>query len=107
MTHLTRQEEQILLAVLSLKDEAYLVPIREKIKEFTGKAYSVGTIYVPLNRLEKKGFLKSHLGQPTAVRGGKAVKFYRPTTQGLNALEGLHILHERMWRHFCPNPQKK
>lgn len=107
MTYLTRQEEQVLMAVLNLEDKAYLVPIREKIKEFTGKSYSLGTIYVPLNRLEKKGYLESFLGEATPVRGGKAVKYYRLTQKGLDALEEIRILHHKMWKDFSLNLNKK
>lgn len=107
MTYLTRQEEQILMAVLDLEDKAYLVPIRKKIKEFTGKAYSLGTIYVPLNRLEKKGYLESFLGEPTSVRGGKAVKYYRLTKKGLEALEKIRILHNRIWKNYAVNLDNK
>lgn len=107
MTYLTRQEEQILMAVLDLEDEAYLVTIRKKIKEYTGKSYSLGTIYVPLNRLEKKGYLESLLGEPTAVRGGKGIKYYRLTQKGLNALEEIRVLYHKMWKDFSLNLNKK
>ncbi|MBD3414541.1 MAG: hypothetical protein GF421_08945 [Candidatus Aminicenantes bacterium] len=107
MTYLTRQEERVLMAVLNLEDEAYLVTIREKIREFTEKSYSLGTIYVPLNRLEKKGYLESFLGKATPVRGGKAVKYYRLTQQGLDALEEIRILHHKMWKDFSLNLNKK
>jgi len=107
MAHLTRQEEQVLMAVLNIGDEAYLVTIREKIKEFTGKSYSFGTIYVPLNRLEKRGYLESYLGEPSSIRGGKAVKYYSLTKQGLDVLEEIRLLHHRMWKNFAPSPDKK
>jgi DNA-binding PadR family transcriptional regulator len=107
MAYLTRQEEQLLLAVLALEDNAYLVTLRKKIKEFTGKSFSLGTIYVPLNRLEKKGCLSSYLGEPTAVRGGKAIKYYRLTQQGFKALEEIRLLHNRMWKNFALSPDKK
>ncbi len=107
MSYLTRQEEQVLMAVRNLNDEAYLVTIREKVKKFTGKSFSLGTIYVPLNRLENKGYLESFLGKPTAVRGGKAVKYYRLTKQGIGALEEIRLLHKRMWKNLAFNPDKK
>jgi len=107
MTYLTRQEEQVLMAVLNLEDKAYLVNIRKKIKEFTGKSYSLGTIYVPLNRLEKKGYLESFLGEATPVRGGKAVKYYRLTQKGLDALEEIRVLYHKMWKDFSLNLNKK
>ena len=75
MKILTRQEEQILLAIFQLKKDAYLIPVRERIKEFTGKYYSVGTIYAPLNRLRIHGYLDTYLGEPTAGRGGKAIQY--------------------------------
>jgi DNA-binding PadR family transcriptional regulator len=107
MAYLTRQEEQVLMAVLNLEDKAYLVTIREQIKQFTGKSYSLGTIYVPLNRLEKKGYLDSFLGEPTGLRGGKAVKYYRITKQGLAALDKIRTLHHRMWENFSLSLKKK
>jgi len=107
MAQLTRQEEQVLLAVFDLEEQAYLITIREKVKEFTGKVFSLGTIYVPLNRLEKKGCLESRLGEPTAMRGGKAVKYYSLTQQGINILEEIRVLHERMWKKFALDLNKK
>ncbi len=57
----TKNEEQILLAIYHLEDEAYLIPIRAEIKKYTGKTYSVGTIYAPLNRLHEYGYLKTYV----------------------------------------------
>ena len=61
MVDLTKKEEQILLAIYQIGSNAYLITIREQIKKFTGKYYSVGTIYAPLNRLHINGFLESHV----------------------------------------------
>ena len=100
MKVLTRQEEQILLAVYHLKDNAYLVPLREEIKKYTGKYFSVGTIYAPLNRLCMNGYLESYLGEPTNLRGGKAIKYYRLTKRGFEALAEVKRLQEEMWKGF-------
>lgn len=100
MKTISRQEEQILLAIHNLGKDAYLITIREKIVEYTGKDYSVGTIYVPLNRLDKNGYLESFSGEADAVRGGKAKKFYRITTKGYEALMDLKKNHEMMWEGF-------
>ena len=98
MKSLTRQEEQILLAVHNLGENAYLITIREKIKEFTGKYFSVGTIYAPLNRLDMKGYLESYQGDANSFRGGKAKKFYKVTSQGYQALYEIKKTQERMWK---------
>ena len=96
----TKKEEQILLAIYNLKDNAYLIPIREKIKEFTGKYYSVGTIYVPLNRLHNFGYLTAHVQKPDDSTGGKPIKYYRITKRGFRALEALKKQNEMMWEGF-------
>lgn len=100
MKTITRQEEQILLAVYHLDEGAYLVPIREEIKKYTGKSYSVGTIYAPLNRLCMNGYLDSYHGEPNAVRGGKAIKFYRLTKKGFEALAAVKKMQDVMWTGF-------
>lgn len=97
MKSVTRQEEQILLAIHNLDDDAYLITIREKIKEYTGKYYSVGTIYAPLNRLDKLGYLETYYGDANAIRGGKAKKFYKITKQGYEALAEIKEQHDLMW----------
>ena len=58
MKYLSRPEEIVLLAVLKLKGNAYGVSIRKLVQEITEKYWSIGAIYVPLERLEKKGFVK-------------------------------------------------
>jgi DNA-binding PadR family transcriptional regulator len=96
----TKKEEQILLAIYHLKDEAYLIPIREKIKEFTGKYFSVGTIYVPLNRLHAHGYLTASTQKPDASTGGKPIKYYKLTERGLAALAALEKQNRLMWKGY-------
>lgn len=100
MKVLTRQEEQVLLAVHHLKDNAYLIPIREQIKKYTGKYYSVGTIYAPLNRLTISGYLESSLGDANPERGGKAIKYYKITGKGYRALAEIKKVRDKMWAGF-------
>jgi PadR family transcriptional regulator PadR len=100
MKAFTKKEEQILLAIYHLKDDAYLIPIREKIKEYTGKYYSVGTIYVPLNRLHVYGYLTAQVQKPDASTGGKPIKYYKLTKRGLAALAALEKQNKMMWEGF-------
>ena len=94
----TKNEEQILLAIYHLGEEAYLIPIREEIKKYTGKYYSVGTIYAPLNRLHKYGYLETFVKKPESPGTGKPIKYYRLTKNGLKALAQLKKQNELMWR---------
>jgi PadR family transcriptional regulator PadR len=97
MKYLTRKEELILLAVFKLGDGASLVRIREHLTASTGHEWTVGNVYVPLDRMSKLGYLESRIGNPTAQRGGKAVKFYLLSKKGENALLELRRVHDKMW----------
>ena len=80
-------EQLVLLAVLRLNDGAYAVPVRAEICERAGRDVSRGAIQVTLDRLERKGLLRSRLGGPTAERGGKAKRMFTMTAAGSNALQ--------------------
>ena len=51
-------EHVVLLAVLRLGDSAYAVSIRDEIERRTDRRVSRGSVYVTLDRLETKGYLK-------------------------------------------------
>jgi len=46
MKLLSRTEEFILLAALYLKEEAYSVQIRRRLKDVTGKIWSYGALFI-------------------------------------------------------------
>jgi DNA-binding PadR family transcriptional regulator len=97
MKYLTRQEELVLLAVFRLKENAYLISIQDHLNHFTGKDWSISSVYIPLSRLEKKNYLKTTIGEVTEKRGGKAIKYYQVTKAGLKALAELEAVNEIMW----------
>ena len=94
----TKNEEQILLAIYHLEDEAYLIPIRTEIKKYTGKTYSVGTIYSPLNRLHEYGYLKTFIKKDRTFGSKKPIKYYRLTKSGYRALAQIKQQNELMWK---------
>lgn len=98
MEILTKLEELVLIAVLKLKDEAYGISIYRIIVELTGKEATVSAVYFPLERLVRKGYLRSHQGAPTPKRGGMSKKFYRVTKSGIQALRDNRSLSEAAWR---------
>jgi len=65
-------EQVVLLAILRLGDDAYAVTIRDEILQCTGRDVSRGSIYITLDRLETKGYLRSRLADSTPERGGRA-----------------------------------
>jgi DNA-binding PadR family transcriptional regulator len=98
VSNLGEFEQVVLLAVLRLGDEAYAVPILEEIAHHTGRAVSRGSVYVTLDRLETKGYLRSLLGDPTAERGGRAKRYYSLRPRGVEALRDSRRTLIAMWR---------
>ena len=94
----TKKEEQILLATFRLGEDAYLIPIREEIRKFTGKTYSVGTIYAPLNRLHVHGYLSTRIEKSAPNTMGKPIKYYSLTKKGMDALQSIKAQTDLMWR---------
>jgi len=79
-------ESLLMLAVLRLGEDAYGVSIRHELLTVAKKDVAIGAIYTAFDRLERKGFVESWLGNPTAVRGGRAKRYYRLTPGGLKLL---------------------
>jgi len=96
-TYLGEFEEIVMLASAVLKDEAYAVPITEKIQSETGRQITISTVHTALYRLEKKGFLKSKVGGVTNERGGRRKRLYSITSAGFNALLEVAELRKGMW----------
>lgn len=100
MKSISIREEQIMLAIGYLKDEAYLVAIRKHLSEVMGKEWSIGAIHIPLRRLEKAGIVTASFGEATAVRGGRRKKIYRLTESGLAALQENKRINDVLWEDF-------
>ena len=98
MKLLTRAEELILLAVWKLKNNAYCIPIREQLSAITRENWSLGSIYMPLDRLVKKGYLDSYLSESTPERGGRHKRIYKLTDEGKKALLLVRQVQAKMWR---------
>ena len=96
----TKLEENVLLTILKLKDDAYIVSIKDRLERFTNKNLSFGALYVSLNRLIKYGYLESGIGESSSVRGGKAKKYYKLTKDGISALKDIRRLQRLMWKDF-------
>jgi PadR family transcriptional regulator PadR len=83
-------EQLILLALVRLGSDAYGVTIRQEIEERTGRVISPGALYTALDRLEKRGFVSSRLGDPTPERGGKRKRLYTVRPAGERALARIY-----------------
>jgi PadR family transcriptional regulator, regulatory protein PadR len=89
-------EHMIVLALLQLEDQAYGVTVRQEIEFRTKRDVSIGAVYATLDRLERKGYVKSYLGDPTPERGGRSKRFFRVTAKGLAAVNRTQRALQRM-----------
>ena len=99
MEILSRSEEIVLMAVWHLQKEAYGVRILEKLRLITGTSWTIGAIYAPLHRLEKKGFVETRAGDPLPERGGRSRIYYRVTRRGKEAMAESKRVHESLWKN--------
>jgi PadR family transcriptional regulator, regulatory protein PadR len=100
-TYLGEFEELVLLTIGSLKDEAYGVSIKLEIETRAGRIPSIGALHSALNRLEKKGFIKSTESGATQERGGRRKRFYSLTAFGRQALSRSYSLRNELI-HLIP-----
>ncbi len=80
-------EEIVLLTVGILYEDAYAVSITKEITKQSGRSVNVSAVHKSLYRLEKKGMLKSYLGEPESKRGGKRKRLFTITPFGKKALD--------------------
>ncbi len=97
MKLLSNQDEILMLAIRALGNEAYGVTIRRYVSKVTGKDWSIGAIYDPLYRLEKKEFIKSELSNPTNERGGRSKRMFSITDSGIKALNEHKLVRDKLW----------
>jgi PadR family transcriptional regulator PadR len=91
-------EELTLLAVCAMKGEAYGVPVQQFIERATGRRVTMGAVYRALERLEDKRCVRSFLGEPAQVRGGKRKRLFEATAEGIRMVKTLRQVRERIWR---------
>ena len=91
-------EHVVLLSILRLDDEAYAVSIRDEIARCTGRDVSRGSVYITLDRLETKGYLRSRLADATPERGGRAKRYYVLRPRAVEALKESRRALVALWR---------
>jgi len=97
-TYVGELELMVLLALVRLGDEAYGVPISKELLDLAGREVALGSVYAALDRLERKKFVVSNLGDPTPERGGRAKRFFRVTPAGIRALRATRTALIKLWR---------
>src|ERR1035437_1938200 len=79
--------EQLILTALMILgsgENAYGMTIHEQAEKLASglRLVSLGAVYTTLDRLEKKGYVRSWFGGATAERGGRSKRFFEITGSG-------------------------
>ncbi len=100
MVILSRSEEQVLLSIWNLRDDAYLLSVKKHLTKKTGREWSLSSVQKPLLQLERKGYIDTFMGEATPVRGGRRKKLCRITRAGMESLKSLKKEQDVMWQEF-------
>lgn len=76
-------EHQVLLAILRLGGEAYSVPLVLELEERTGREVSQSSVFIVLQRLEKKGLLSSRMDDSTKHETGRVRRYFELTPEAM------------------------
>jgi DNA-binding PadR family transcriptional regulator len=90
-------EQAVLIAVLRLGSDAYGRGIHVAVQERLDRPVSPGAVHATLERLERKGFVKSWLGEGTSARDGRARRYYSLEARGSTALNEARRTLEHLW----------
>ena len=99
-TNLGELEELILLAVGILHPHAYGVAVMDALDQQAGRSLNISAVHAVLTRLEEKGLLKSTMGEPSDVRGGRRKRIFLLTASGKRALEDAHELRTQLYKRI-------
>ena len=94
-------EQAVLLTLVRLGKNAYGRAILNEIQLRLNREVSAGAVYATLERLETKGLVSSRLAPGTAIRGGRARRYFVPTGAGVRALNDAKSTTDKLWRGFA------
>jgi PadR family transcriptional regulator PadR len=87
-------EEQVVVAVLRARDDAFGMEVRREIERATGRELAIGAVYATLDRLEAKGLVASR----RIVAGGHTRRVFAVSGVGARALADTRAMRERLWQ---------
>ena len=95
-------EQMLMLAALRLGEDAYGAAMSEHLEDRVGRRVSRGSVYVTLDRMEAKGWIRSRMSEPRAERGGRPRRLIEVTPEGVALLRRSREALESLWRGVEP-----
>lgn len=90
-------EEIVILTVGILNNAAFSVAIKDEIESRLTRTVSMGALHTALNRMEDKGYLKSHSGEATQERAGRPRRYFEITALGKKAIQCAKETRDELW----------
>jgi DNA-binding PadR family transcriptional regulator len=90
-------EQQVLLVILRLKEDAYGPEISRELEERAGRRVSRGALYTTFDRLEDKGLIRWRTVPGTEARDGLPRRVYSVTAAGVAALRSARDVVRKLW----------
>ena len=94
-------EQAVMLAIVRLGDGAYGRAILKEVQDRMERDVAAGAVHATLDRVESQGLVSSRLEQGTAIRAGRARRFYRLRAAGVHALNDAREAVETLWQGLC------
>ncbi len=91
-------EQMVLAAVLRLGERAYGVSIIDDIATHARRAVGSGALSVTLDRMERKGLIRSRLADSSEGRGGRPRRYVEITAEGMAEARQSREALMNMWR---------
>ena len=90
-------EQQLLLVILRLGDEAYGPEISRELETRAGRRVSRGALYTTLDRLDDKGLIRWRTVPGTEARDGLPRRLYSVTAAGVAAIRNAREVVRKLW----------
>lgn len=91
-------EQLVLLAILRENGTAKIPGLRTHLSSIVGRQVARGALYVTLDRLEDKGYIRWELDDATPGRGGHPSRRFTVTRTGRTALDASRKALQALWR---------
>ena len=102
-------DQLVLLALARLQNGSggYGVSIRREVATVADRELALATVYAVLDRLERRGLVRSWLTDPLPERGGRARKCFALTPPGTRQLLEARAAFDRLWEGLDLAPARR
>ena len=89
--------EHLVLATALRLEGGYGAQLVRELEQRAGRQVQGGALYITLDRLERKGYLTSRMGDQDSARGGRPKRFVEVTPEGIRVLSEHRAALLRVW----------